>query len=317
MMKAILFSFWVGTCLVATAAGSPPAANGNFHGRHVLLIGIDGVRPDALQVAKAPVIQGLAREGAASMKAVAGGELGTPTQQPTISGPGWTTLLTGTYTNKHGITGNSTQPELYHVEAAPHLAKRLKEAVPRARVASIVSWPWIDTYLVAAQPEWIDYRAVSTAHGNENTDEDLTRLTTAYLKSNDPDFVFVHFEAVDHAGHGSGFSPENPTYLAAIEAVDAMVGRVLEALKSRPASAAEDWLVIVTTDHGGIDHKHGGQSPEERTIPMIVSGRGSSGRGIVDETPGQHVIPATIFGFLGVPVKPEWGWEPGTFGLKD
>ncbi|MGC4016291.1 MAG: alkaline phosphatase family protein [Luteolibacter sp.] len=204
----------------------------------------------------------------------------------------------------------------YQSKVAPHFAKWLKEAVPTASISSIVSWPWIETYMIAAQTPYFDVHVEAAPDKDYLVkDPEVSRLAADLLKTGNPDVLFLHYSQVDGAGHSTGFSTENPAYISSIERVDGLVGEVMNAVKARPQIAKEDWLVIVVTDHGGNGRSHGGQSDGERTIPMIVAGKGSSGRGIVDETPGQHVVPATVFEFLGVPVKAEWGWEPGTFGL--
>ncbi|BCU76784.1 alkaline phosphatase family protein [Luteolibacter sp. LG18] len=319
----VLFPLCAALSTFAMAKPGPGEGN-DFHGRHVLILGIDGLRSDGLQAAKAPVLQGLARSGTSSMKAVAGGNLEDATKQPTISGPGWVTLLTGSYANKHGVVGNGTnacdqQPVpkggSYQSKVAPHFAKWLKEAVPTASIASITSWPWIEDYLVAVQPQYFDVHTKGAGKDYLAADDDVSRQAAELLKTGHPDVMFLHYSQVDGAGHSTGFSTGNPAYLSAIEHVDGLVGQVVEAMKARPQIAKENWLVVVVTDHGGNGRSHGGQSEGERVIPMIVAGKGSSARGIVEETPGQHVVPATIFEFLGVPVKAEWGWEPGTFGL--
>jgi len=321
--KHLLFPLCAAFSTLAFANPGPGTAN-DFQGRHVLILGIDGLRSDGFQTAKAPVLQNLAKTGTATMKSVAGGDLNGPTKQPTISGPGWATLLTGTYTNKHGVLGNGTNPcdqqpvpkgGSYQCKVAPHFAKYLKEAVPAASISSITSWPWIEDYFVAAQPQYFDVHTKGAGKDYIAADDDVSRQAAELLKTANPDVLFLHYSEVDGAGHSTGFSIENPAYISAIERVDGLVGQVMDAVKARPQIAKENWLVIMVTDHGGNGRSHGGQSEGERTIPMIVAGKGSSGRGIVDETPGQHVVPATIFEFLGVPVKAEWGWEPGTFGL--
>lgn len=323
-----LNAVWIPLCTLAattaTLSAAGPGKANDFQGRRVLIIGIDGLRPDGLLAAKAPAMQAMAKAGTATWKAVAGGELGGATQQPTISGPGWATILTGTYSNKHGLVGNATnaynqQPVpkdgSYQIEAAPHFARRLKESVATASVASIISWGWIEDYFVAAQPQYLDFHIKTAGKNYLEQDKDVKDQTVKYLASSDPDVLFLHFSQVDGAGHSTGFSTGNPKYLASIETIDGYVADVLDAVRKRPKHAEEDWLVILTTDHGGNGRSHGGQSTGEREIPMIVAGHGSSARGVVDETPGYHVVPATTFQFLGVPVKPAWGWEPGTFGL--
>ena len=80
-----------------------------------LVIGIDALGSHGLRAADTPNIDRLiegtfgggAYQGAFSPHAFVGGVLGTATQQPTVSGPGWTSILTGVWTDKHRITGNS------------------------------------------------------------------------------------------------------------------------------------------------------------------------------------------------------------------
>jgi len=314
MMRRVL------PCLVAlssiAAANPGPGDANDFHGKRVLIIGIDGLRSDALKTAKAPVIQSLAKSGSVTWTAVAGGAEEGPTHQPTISGPGWSSILTGTCIDKHGVSGNSMKPGIYQVEKAPHFAKRLKETVPTACVASFTSWNWIEDYLIAAQPDVVDHHEKGTGNAYPERDADVKAKAIDYLAKENPDVIFVHFDQVDGAGHSTGFSTENPKYMTAITTVDGLVGEIMTSVKKRPQYAKESWLVILTTDHGGRGTSHGGQSPEERTIPMIVAGRSVPKLGVSKETPGQFVVPATTFQYLGVPVKAEWGWEPGTFGLQ-
>ena len=56
---------------------------------------------------------------------------------------------------------------------------------------------------------------------------------------------------VDKAGHAYGFTAETPEYLAEIEEKDGQVKLLLEAIERRPTRSEEEWLVVVTTDHGG------------------------------------------------------------------
>ena len=67
----------------------------------------------------------------------------------------------------------------------------------------------------------------------------------------------------------------------------------------RPNASREDWLVIVTTDHGGAGLDHGPKDAENRTIPFIVSGPGASG---VSLAGASHLdVTPTALAWLGVP----------------
>ncbi|MCY1383773.1 hypothetical protein D9M69_719310 [compost metagenome] len=46
---------------------------------------------------------------------------------------------------------------------------------------------------------------------------------------------------------------------------------MLTALTSRPNYANEEWLIVVTSDHGGIGSSHGGQTAAERDTLLILN----------------------------------------------
>jgi len=73
--------------------------------------------------------------------------------------------------------------------------------------------------------------------------------------------------------------------------VDGHVGGVLNALYSRPNYANEDWLILITTDHGGIGTGHGGNSNQERHIWWIASGKNVTPHQIVNAPdPGSYQL---------------------------
>src|SRR5690606_13119491 len=123
------------------------------------------------------------------------------------------------------------------------------------------------------------------------------------------DFVFFYIGQVDEAGHSKGFHPTVPEYIAAIERADRLVGQVLSAVDSRPTRAEEDWLIIVTSDHGGsgLSHSNGHNNPEIRNSMLIVFGN--------DVRPGELASPveivdavATAATHLGIKIDEQWGW---------
>jgi hypothetical protein len=80
--------------------------------KKVLIIGIDGCRPDALKAAKAPHLHALMREGAFSEAAQAG--------DITVSGPGWSSMLTGVWRTKHGVRDNKFEVHRFHQPVGAH-----------------------------------------------------------------------------------------------------------------------------------------------------------------------------------------------------
>ena len=77
------------------------------------------------------------------------------------------------------------------------------------------------------------------------------------------------------------------------------------ALISRSSSIVENWLVLIVSDHGGIGKGHGGQSPEEKTIPFIMWGNTVDNRKIVPFPSQVDVVP-TILNHLKIEAPPTW-----------
>jgi hypothetical protein len=281
----------------------------------VLVIGIDGLRSDALRVAHTPHLDALIATGVVSYDAFAGGIRGTAKEQITSSGPGWASILTGVWTDKHRVRDNGFSGN--RLDQFPHFFKFIKEACPEAVVASFIDWEEIDTRIVAPVAEYFDYRfpdGKPLPSSYVQRDKLVLAEVEQFMETNDPDALFVYFGNVDIAGHGSGFSPGNSQYIAAAETTDEQIGKVLEAIRKRPQFADEDWMTIVSTDHGGLGTSHGGQSRDERTIFMIVSGGGVKQR-VISPGPGHVAVPPTAMRHLGLPVDPSWGWEAEPFGF--
>src|SRR5262249_56005035 len=143
----------------------------------------------------------------------------------------------------------------------------------------------------------------------------VVEAALAVLRERDPDVLFVHFDDVDGAGHKHGFHPKVHEYKKAIEQTDGYVGRLVQAVRARKKQANEDWLIVVSTDHGGSDKGHGKNIPEHRTIFVILSGPGVM-RGKLEPPPAVVDVAATVLAYLGVPFDPKWELDGKPVGLK-
>ena len=243
----------------------------------VLIIGIDGCRPDAMALANTPNLDALIANGIFSPDAL--------NDDITISGPGWSAILCGVWSAKHLVTGNNFTGNNY--DNYPPLFYHLNLFNPAFNTASICHWAPINDYIVQ---DYADYKL------NVSTDQEVSTQASNYITQNDPDLLFLHFDDVDHAGHSSGFTPDSPNYIAAIEGVDNFIGPVLLSIEQRPDYANEDWLIIVTTDHGGNGFGHGGNTIEEQNVFVIASGNDIPSSVITKES---MVIDNNIFNCLG------------------
>lgn len=104
------------------------------------------------------------------------------------------------------------------------------------------------------------------------SDADMKAGVLSKLGSCCPDMMILHFDDTDHAGHTYGFSPTVPEYMNAIETVDAYVAEIMQVVRDREQLYNEEWMVVLTTDHGGEGTGHGGQDdlPQTRNVWSIV-----------------------------------------------
>src|SRR5437762_3557085 len=107
-MRLLCFAFVSLCATISVLAG--PGRDNPFAGRRVLLIGIDGCRADTIRKlvenGRAPHLSALAKSGTLTWNAFAGGPENAEPMQETSSGPGWTTILTGVWRDRHGVADN-------------------------------------------------------------------------------------------------------------------------------------------------------------------------------------------------------------------
>jgi len=217
--------------------------------KKTLIVSIDGCRPDAFLLAKAPNVNTLIDAGAASFDA-------RNTLLYGESGPNYSSMLTGTWL-KHGVTSNDYNASNAgnefpgnHFDEWPHMFSYLEAADPSLYTAQFVGWGPIN------KGTWADHYANEV--GALGDSGNAARIATL-LTNGDPDVIFWQISAVDSAGHsGSGFSPTNPAYVNAITTADTYYGTVLTALRNRPGyiDGSEEWLILTVTDHGGYGTSH-------------------------------------------------------------
>lgn len=255
----------------------------------VLIIGIDGCRPDALLVARAPNIEALWREGAFSFHARC--------VFPTSSGPCWASLLTGVGPAKHGVLDNKCDRRS---DKFPTLFERAKAEKPDVMTGVFTSWPDI---LKLIPPAKLNI----SMEGGESDPKTLAAAKVA-LGGSAIDLTFIQLDRVDGAGHKHGYGPDIPEYVEAIQQADKDVGEIVATIKARKTYAEENWLIIITTDHGGLRKRHGGKSIQESTVFAIVSGNGVK-RGELFDPPSLVDIAPTVFEHLRLVARPEWNLD--------
>lgn len=225
--------------------------------RKILLIGIDGLRiDDALAGGWMPALGSFMGTAATARITM---------EVPTISGPGWSSLLTGADHAAHGVFDNSFLghrlagcPDLLSVAAAEH-----------AGLTTFVATGWPPLGDPAGPGPVFAPRTESQREGRHRlvirdgevygyrwADGEIGAASRLAVREAGPDASFVYLGEIDEAGHLYGGT--SPEYRQAAGRVDAHLASLLHAVTVR-AEAGEEWSVGVTTDHGHLDAGgHGG-----------------------------------------------------------
>jgi len=255
--------------------------------KKVIFIIADGIPADLLEKAHPAFIDQLTRTGGYK-RAYVGGEKGGYSQTPTISAVGYNSLLTSTWVNKHNVWGNDIKDPDYHY---PTIFRLLKQADHIKTTAIFSTWLDNRTRLVGdSLPQTgniaVDYHAdgyeldtLRFPHDKESAythaiDELVTDSAEKCIRDSAPDLSWLYLEYTDDMGHRYG---DGAKMNEAIAYVDKQVGKIWTAIQYRQKHFPEDWMILVTTDHGrdSITGKsHGGQSARERTTWIVTNVKG-------------------------------------------
>jgi predicted AlkP superfamily pyrophosphatase or phosphodiesterase len=254
--------------------------------KKVVFIIADGIPADVIEKARTPNLNQIAEAGGYK-RATVGGERGGYSQTPTISAVGYNSLLTGTWVNKHNVWDNDIKAPNYNY---PTIFRLLKQIDSSRKIAVFSTWQDNRTRLMGESlPQTghlvVDYHSdgyeldtVNYPHDNQSQyihkiDERVTADAEKCIRDNGPDLTWLYLEYTDDMGHRHGDGPEMKE---AVGYVDQQVGKIYSAIQYRQKQFKEDWLIIITTDHGrdSITGKgHGGQSTRERTTWIYTNAK--------------------------------------------
>ncbi len=252
--------------------------------RRVLILSIDGLRPDAISLAPMPNLLALMQTGAYTLTA--------QTIFPSSTLPSHASMLTSLCPSKHGVDWNDYLPERGYAKGTDLFdlahAAGLKTVmfVGKEKLRQITEPGSLDVF------RYINDRDVVIAQ----------RITEEFPV--DFGIMFVHFATPDAMGHVYGWL--SPQYISVVQRADEALGTLLKDLDDH--GIRQETLIIVTADHGGHDQTHGSRMKDDMTIPWVISGPGVR--------PGQLTTPvqttdtaATAAWALNLPRPAEWdGW---------
>jgi len=235
---------------------SPPAPGqplGEPSTRRVVFVLIDALRADtSLNTEVMPFLSEMRTQGAwATMHS----------RPPSYSEPGYTVLLTGAWPD----TSDGPALNLDYEDIPTWTQDNLFSAAQRAGLKTAISgFYWFEKLV----PQNAVSRSFYTSGEDQLADREVVDAALPWLHTGDIQFVLIHIDQVDYAGHHEG-GPIDPRWDAAATRADDLLREIATAL-----DLTQDTLFI-GSDHGQIERGgHGGQDPVVLSEPFVLVGAG-------------------------------------------
>jgi predicted AlkP superfamily pyrophosphatase or phosphodiesterase len=291
---------------------------------HVLVIMLDGCRPDALRRANAPVLHGLAAAGTTYLRA--------RTVYPSQTRVAFVSLPTGAYPGSHGVVGGNdvkdaewrtvnmgdddpiamqawvVRPTFFEAASAAGLTslyaamKGYELLGARGATWTINGKKTLDAAAYKARYQPTVEGSADLAAGYKHTlSRQLLDQTLAIVREKRPNLVVLNLGSADYAAHS--FGPESPRYLQAIEFLDGLVGELLKVLDEM--GIRQRTAIVVSADHGFSEVEpsrvvapaadaggHRLEALASRGIEHFVTNTGGSSMGVFVRDKGR--VPAAV-----------------------
>ena len=253
--------------------------------KKVILISIDGMRPDGLKSCGNEYLSVLERECAYTYKG--------QSMNPSVTFPCHFSMAHSVTPQRHGMLTNTYVPEVRPVMG-------IFEKIQSLGGVSAMFYGW-EPLRDIARPGALKFATYINAYTEESGDTALTDAALGVIARHKPDFVFLYMVETDEkGGHDNGWMSEE--YLRRISIAIDNVKRVIEAY-------GDEYTVIIMADHGGHDRSHGSTMPEDMTVPFFFRGADFSIGEVPDGVTLLDIAP-TIAKIMGIPPEAEWEGKP-------
>jgi arylsulfatase A-like enzyme len=260
---------------------------------HVLVISVDGLRPDAIGERETPILSRMMRSGSYSLKAT--------TIMPSNTLPSHTSMLTGESPDRHHVLWNNAPSARFDTVEVPTIF-----GVARARGYRTAAFFSKAKFHTLQREGTLDYSQAPGGWFGKWTSQRTVRDVERYLEVASPNLLFVHLGDADTAGHESGWMTD--PYRVAVGVADAAIGRLLAAADD--AFGSGNYSVIVSADHGGHAKGHGTAAAIDVTIPWIAWGRGVRPVELSSVSIKTMDTASTVLWMLGLPEPTDWAGTP-------
>ncbi len=274
-------------CMGLVFAAESPAAEKPSYADNVVIIMVDGLRPDALKQVQAPVLEGLIKRGSFTMKA--------QTVNPSLTLPAFASMLTGLPVEAHGVNWNDYEPQRGYLKA-PTIFE----------IATFNGSKWGAAFIqkekllhATKQDRRLALHVCNVSEQGCTAKKIAADVINSYKTATDstkPSLFLIHFAEADVAGHADGWMSK--PYLKAVEDIDRAIGTLIKGFKE--LGLYERTTFIVSADHGGHGTTHGTTMPEDMTIPWIAAGPGVKAGHEIRQPVSLMDTPATVMRAFGI-----------------
>jgi predicted AlkP superfamily pyrophosphatase or phosphodiesterase len=249
--------------------------------KKVLLISIDGMRPDGLRACGNPFVKELEKRCAYTYTG--------SSVFPSVTLPCHYSMTHSVVPARHGILSNTFVPQIHNV-------KGIFEKVREAKGVAAMFYGW-EPLRDICNPGSLRFAVYTNAYMQESGDTVLTDECERIIDQHKPDLAFLYMVETDEkGGHDNGWMTE--AYLARISTAIDNVKRMFD-------KYGDEYRIIIMADHGGHDRMHGTDMPEDMTIPFFYYGPEFT-PGEIKENISLLEIAPTIAKLLGLEPEDEW-----------
>ncbi|NLB36565.1 MAG: sulfatase-like hydrolase/transferase [Clostridiales bacterium] len=252
----------------------------------VLLILVDGMRPDSLEVCGHPFIKRLIENASYTAEA--------RTVMPSVTLPCHMSLFHSVTPDRHGILTNTYMPQVRPING---LFEQLRQS--NKSCGFFYNWGELRDL---AKPDSIACGCYVSGHiyTYKAANQKITDEAIKYINKSNPDFTFLYLGYTDAIGHDYGWMTEE--YIKAVYESWDCIERIVK-------SIPDDYAIIITADHGGHGRSHGSEIPEDMTIPLFLKGKAFNPNSQPKDANIIDIAP-TVTKLLGVQAADEWEGKP-------
>ncbi len=241
--------------------------------KRVLIYGFDGARADSITYlvpnnkdfykTRYSAVTYLKHQGGLYLSYAGGNKNEPDTLQNTSTQQGWCSILTGVWGIKNGVINHETKRS--------DVPTILMEGAENG-LSALFSAIWPDHFTITYKDEMAKAKAKNLPlKFSLVKDENELQCDMLTAINNGTDIIFGINEFPDANGHATGFSNKNYKYVSGIINADHYAGELIEHIESRSEYENEDWLILITSDHGGHGRGHGTQKTDDRMTFIAIN----------------------------------------------